>query len=172
MIFIPLLLLLSIILPAIATPGGRDYGHHREHHPKCICDEDAAEIINNWITIRSTNPATPAYTALVDATFTNDVTIEDSTISFFFFNDLDPYSTGKQQLISNFNFSWTTATSTPLIPAPEIPIRHDCDSITFRWIVAATVNLVVPEKCVSSFPSTFHLNCWRNDVSWFSSLTS
>ena len=162
MILIPLLLLLlSIILPVSATPGDRGYGYHRDHYPKCLCNEDATEIINNWITIRSTDPSTPAYGALVDATFTDDITLEDSTISFFFFDDLSPYSTGKQQLISNFNFSWTTATSTPLVPTPEIPIRHSCDSITFRWIVSAMVDLVVPGKCVSPFPSTLPLNSSR-----------
>jgi hypothetical protein len=100
--------------------------------------------------IRSTDPTTPAYAALVDKTVTDDITLEDETISFFFFFDVPgPYSTGKQQLISNFNFSRSDRTTSPPVPAPVIPLRHDCDSITFRWLVTDEIDLVVPIRYVA-----------------------
>jgi hypothetical protein len=143
----------SLFLATITMAGW--YGHHKHN---CLTDYDVTCIVNNWISIRSTDPSTAAYAALVGETFTDDITLEDETGSFFFFFDKPgPYSTGKTELISNYNFSWTTAISTPLVPAAQIPIRHDCDSVTFRWVVDATVNLTVPYRYQSQTLRIFFL---------------
>jgi hypothetical protein len=137
------ILLLSI--PSLAAPGDRKHDDDHPSHGNCLDDSVVDKILANWIAIHNTDPQTPAYKALVDATVTDDFQLEDETVNFFFFPAMPtgPYITGKPALIAAQTQAWVGLTSTPMDYTPEVAPRHSCDSITFRWISSQTVTKVV-----------------------------
>ena len=134
-----------LTLTALGRPGGG----WNEGHPNCLCDEDASDIVSRWVTLHTTDPTTPAYASLAASTLSEDITVEDETVNFFFFPTMaaGPYVTNSTTFIIFQAVAYEgSQTGTPTI-SPEIPILHDCDTITFRWIWSATVDKVLAARC-------------------------
>jgi hypothetical protein len=140
-----ILLLLSVISHAApGDDGGRDHDHGGRN---CLDQSEVNDIFDRWVKIHTTNPFTAEYKALVDETVTDDVTLEDQTVNFFFFpGTTGPYSTNKTSLIFLQQASFNTSTTEGLTYTPTVPPPFNCDTITFRWLAKETVNKVVPTR--------------------------
>ena len=138
---------LLLVATAIATPNN-GWGHDHSRGHRCLSDQSANNIVSRWIALHASDPTTPTYRQIADQTLTDDVTVEDETVSFFFFpaNPTGPYTTNKTSLIGLLTNAFQTSVNTVPSITLEIPLRHDCDSITFRWIISATINKVVPGR--------------------------
>ncbi|TKA78785.1 hypothetical protein B0A49_00817 [Cryomyces minteri] len=137
-----------VLLHSLATSANsnRDHEGENQHPINCLSDQTAHEILSRWIGLRSNDPTTPVYADIVEKTLANDITVEDETVNFFFFSPdfVGPYITNKTTYVTLQNVAFQTSqTASPSI-TQEVPLRHDCSSITFRWLYSATINKVVP----------------------------
>ncbi|KAI9804895.1 MAG: hypothetical protein M1833_006198 [Piccolia ochrophora] len=119
------LTVLAIASVVVATNNKDDDGRHSRH--RCLTDREARKITDRWIRLN-------VYELdLLDRTVTDDFSVEDETISFFFpcdFPPTGPYVTSKAALLTTLENRPPGVTT---FGYDVLIIFHDCNSIAFRW---------------------------------------
>jgi len=131
-----------LALATAATAGGHGWGD-------CVRGRAVQGIIDNWVTLRTADPTTAAYTSIASSTLTDDITVEDETVSFFFFPELSgPYVTNRTTYIGAQTLAFQTSTYNIPKITPEIPVIHDCNTLVFRWLLSTSVSKTAPIRYV------------------------
>lgn len=135
LIFLTRLLTLFFTIALSTANANPTYGHKGKDdchpHSGCLSDHDAHEIVNRWIALGE------GQTDLIDQTVTDDITVEDESISFLFNLTIPgPYVVGKEAFRSTLEFAKSQVGIRNTNYEPLL-ILHDCDTISFRWQATA-----------------------------------